>query len=153
MGKIKLHPENQLPWLLLSALKVPGGRWWVASYPLSSQAPAHVEVELGCDNIKYCKNLRPFWLSLVLGLMDAKVIYYIERGLASLVCLTTSWEACYQSVLTTWDGIITGQNRGLLETIRRSTLQMRLRIPRLTRQAGQNGQFLFQHLFHSKTGK
>jgi hypothetical protein len=24
---------------------------WVASYPLSSQAPTPVEVELGCDNI------------------------------------------------------------------------------------------------------
>jgi hypothetical protein len=24
----------------------------VGSYPLSSQAPTHVEVELGCDNIK-----------------------------------------------------------------------------------------------------
>jgi hypothetical protein len=23
---------------------------WVASYPLLSQAPTHVEVELGCDN-------------------------------------------------------------------------------------------------------
>jgi hypothetical protein len=34
------------------ALKVPGGGvgWWVASYPLSSQAPTPVEVELGCDN-------------------------------------------------------------------------------------------------------
>ena len=32
-----------------SALKVPG--WWggVGSYPLSSQAPTPVEVELGCD--------------------------------------------------------------------------------------------------------
>ena len=33
-----------------NALKVPGGGW-VASYPLSCQAPTHVEVELGCDNI------------------------------------------------------------------------------------------------------
>ena len=33
-----------------SALKVPV--WWggVASYPLLSQAPTPVEVELGCDN-------------------------------------------------------------------------------------------------------
>jgi hypothetical protein len=42
-----LHTENQLPRLSVSALKVPG---WVASYPLSSQAPTPVEVELGCDN-------------------------------------------------------------------------------------------------------
>jgi hypothetical protein len=35
-----------------SALKVPvGGGGGVASYPLSSQAPTPVEVELGCDNI------------------------------------------------------------------------------------------------------
>jgi hypothetical protein len=39
-----------------SALKVPGGGvvgWGgvVASYPLLSQAPTPVEVELGCDNI------------------------------------------------------------------------------------------------------
>ena len=38
-----------------SALKVPGGGgvvgWWVASYPLLSQAPTPVEVELGCDNL------------------------------------------------------------------------------------------------------
>ena len=28
--------------------------WWggVGSYPLLSQAPTHVEVELGCDNIR-----------------------------------------------------------------------------------------------------
>ena len=39
---------------------------------------------------------------LVLGFgADAKVIYYVERGLASLVSLTTVWEACYQSVLAT----------------------------------------------------
>ena len=24
--------------------------WWFGSYPLSGQAPTHVEVELGCDN-------------------------------------------------------------------------------------------------------
>ena len=50
--KIRLHTENQLPRLPGSALKVPGGGCvgWVASYPLSSQAPTHVEVELGCDN-------------------------------------------------------------------------------------------------------
>jgi hypothetical protein len=29
---------------------VHGGRVVVGSYPLSSQAPTHVEVELGCDN-------------------------------------------------------------------------------------------------------
>ena len=51
--KIRLHTENQLPRLPGSALKVPvvgGVGWWVGSYPLSSQAPTHVEVELGCDN-------------------------------------------------------------------------------------------------------
>ena len=26
-----------------------GGGWWVGSYPLLSQGPTHVEVELGCD--------------------------------------------------------------------------------------------------------
>ena len=46
--KIWLHAKNQLPRLLGSALKVHGG--WVTSYPLSSQDPTHVEVELGCDN-------------------------------------------------------------------------------------------------------
>jgi hypothetical protein len=49
--KIRLHTENQLPRLPGSALKVPGW-WWVvvASYPLLSQTPSPVEVELGCDN-------------------------------------------------------------------------------------------------------
>ena len=28
-----------------------GVGWWVGSYSLSSQAPTHVEVELGCDNL------------------------------------------------------------------------------------------------------
>ena len=47
-----LHTENQLPRLPGSALKVPVvGGGWVGSYPLSSQAPTHVEVELGCDNL------------------------------------------------------------------------------------------------------
>ena len=49
--KIRLHTENQLPRLSGSALKVPG--WWVGSYPLLSQAPTPVEVELGCDNKKH----------------------------------------------------------------------------------------------------
>ena len=48
--KIRLHTEKQLPRLPGSALKVPGGGGGVASYPLSSQAPTPVEVELGCDN-------------------------------------------------------------------------------------------------------
>ena len=39
---------------------------WVASYPLSSQAPTHVEVELGCDNYYTVS----YWLYLV-------VIYYL----------------------------------------------------------------------------
>ena len=42
-----MHTENQLPRLSGSALKVPG---WVGSYPILSQAPTPVEVELGCDN-------------------------------------------------------------------------------------------------------
>ena len=46
-----MHTENQLPRLPGSALKVPGGVVVVASYPLSSQAPTPVEVELGCDNL------------------------------------------------------------------------------------------------------
>jgi hypothetical protein len=48
--KISLHTENQLPRLPGRALKVSGGGG-VVSYPLLSQAPTHVEVELGCDNI------------------------------------------------------------------------------------------------------
>jgi hypothetical protein len=50
---IRLHTGNQLPRLPGSALKVPGWVRWVVvgSYPLSSQAPTPVEVELGCDNI------------------------------------------------------------------------------------------------------
>ena len=53
LGQIRLHAENQLPRLPGSPLKVPGGGGWggvVASYPFLSQAPTHVEVELGCDN-------------------------------------------------------------------------------------------------------
>ena len=44
--KIRLYTENQLPMLSGSGLKVPGG-WVVVGdpYPLSSQAPTHVEVE------------------------------------------------------------------------------------------------------------
>jgi hypothetical protein len=45
--KLRLYTENQLPRLSLSVLKVPGGGGWVD--PLSSLAPTHVEVELGCD--------------------------------------------------------------------------------------------------------
>ena len=45
-----MHTENQLPRLPGSALKVPGSVV-VGSYPLSSQAPTHVEVELCCDNV------------------------------------------------------------------------------------------------------
>ena len=54
----------------------------MASYPLSSQASDHVEVDLGCDNIKYCKNLRPFCLSLDLGLM--KRLFITLRGYSGL---------------------------------------------------------------------
>ena len=46
--KLRLYTENQLPRLSWSGLKVPGGCWvggW--AYPLSSQAPTHVEAELG----------------------------------------------------------------------------------------------------------
>jgi hypothetical protein len=50
-----LHTENQLPRLSGSALKVPG---WVGSYPLLSQAPTPVEVELGCDKYILCMSLR-----------------------------------------------------------------------------------------------
>ena len=48
--KTRLHTENKLPGLPGSALKAPGSGGWVGAYPLSSQAPTHVEVELGCDN-------------------------------------------------------------------------------------------------------
>ena len=56
--KIRLHTKNQLPRLPGSALKVPVwvggvGGWVVGSYPLSSQAPTPVEVELGCDNLHF----------------------------------------------------------------------------------------------------
>jgi hypothetical protein len=33
--------------------------WWVGSYPLLSQAPTQVEVELGCDN---SSSRQPRWL-------------------------------------------------------------------------------------------
>jgi hypothetical protein len=51
-AKIRLHVKNQLLRLPGSSLKVPEKiPWWVVgSYPLSRQAPTHVEVELGCDN-------------------------------------------------------------------------------------------------------
>jgi hypothetical protein len=39
--KIRLHAKNQPP----------GGVVGVASYQLSSEAPTHVEVELGCDTL------------------------------------------------------------------------------------------------------
>ena len=54
VGLDGLDGLDGLPRLPGSALKVPvwwvGG--WVASYPLLSQAPTPVEVELGCDNYK-----------------------------------------------------------------------------------------------------
>ena len=53
--KIRLYTENQLPRLPGCALKVPVGWWWVGSYP--SQAPTHVEIELGCDNLAIFKIL------------------------------------------------------------------------------------------------
>ena len=63
--KIRLHTENQLPRLPGSALKVPVGRvGGVSSYPLLSQAPTHVEVELGCDNwesAEMCIIYRTWW--------------------------------------------------------------------------------------------
>jgi hypothetical protein len=60
--KIRLHTENQLPRLPGSALKVPVG-WGggVGSYPLLSQAPTHVEVELGCDNKELLASKLWFW--------------------------------------------------------------------------------------------
>ena len=49
---VRLNTKNQLRRLSGSALKVPGGvGGWVGSYPLLSQEPTPVEVELGCDNI------------------------------------------------------------------------------------------------------
>ena len=47
--KIRLYTENQLTRLPGNTLKV---LWWVGPYPLSSQTPTHVEVELGCDNLE-----------------------------------------------------------------------------------------------------
>jgi hypothetical protein len=55
-----LHTENQLLLLSGSGLKVPV--WLVvvvASYPSSSQASTHVEVELGCDNILLRIHIKP----------------------------------------------------------------------------------------------
>ena len=46
-----MYTETQLPRLSVSALKVPVWGGGVGSYPLLSQAPTPVEVELGCDNI------------------------------------------------------------------------------------------------------
>ena len=52
---VRLHTENWLCNLPGSALKVPGGWGGVGSYPLLSQAPTPVEVELGCDNVVHLK--------------------------------------------------------------------------------------------------
>ena len=49
--KIRLYAENQLPRLPGSSLKDPVVVVVVGSYPLSSQSPTRVEVELGCDKI------------------------------------------------------------------------------------------------------
>ena len=69
-----MHTENQLPRLPGSALKVPGGGWGgVGSYPLSSQVPTHVEVELGCDNNEEA-----------VGILEEKEKNYVE-AIKSLV--------------------------------------------------------------------
>ena len=58
MVKIRLLTKIQYPRLPGSAPKVPGWLGGVVGYyPLSCQAPAHAEVELGCYNI--CSWLKP----------------------------------------------------------------------------------------------
>ena len=79
-------------------------------------------------------------LQLMLRLSRAVNILNIVKIWGRFHC-PCPWDACYKSVLATWDEIITGPWDWLPETIGCSTLQMRRRIPRLTRHAGQNGQF------------
>ena len=67
MIKIRLYSENQLPRLPGSALEVPvvGGRV-VGSYTLSSQAPTHVEVELGWDNFPIGKFMICCYINIII---------------------------------------------------------------------------------------
>jgi hypothetical protein len=51
----------------------------VASYPLSSQAPTPVEVELGCDNIYERKPLRPSLNASLYGHMDSLEYNTVKR--------------------------------------------------------------------------
>jgi hypothetical protein len=65
-----MHTENQLP-------RLPGsGVGWVdgvGSYPLLSQAPTHVEVELGCDNLNSVSLL---WLLFSFFLKNTLIIIF-----------------------------------------------------------------------------
>jgi hypothetical protein len=91
--KIRLHTENQLPMLPGSALKVPVGGWGgvVGSYPLSSQAPTPVEVELGCDNIGVTANKNMFSnnVQTLRGVASVSVVSAYSLGSCSISSLFT----------------------------------------------------------------
>jgi hypothetical protein len=72
-----------------SALKVPVG-WGgvVASYPLSSQAPTPVEVELGCDN---CKLPKLIYLVCKVKYKSGKLQNIVNKLGLSCAKLRTSW--------------------------------------------------------------
>ena len=94
---------------------------------------------MGCDNIKYRKNLSPFCLSLGLGLM--KRLFITLRGYSGLSHNSVGSMLPDRSGHMRWNYYWPESWDWLLEAICCSTLQMRLRILRLTRQPGQNGQF------------
>jgi hypothetical protein len=71
-----------------SALKVPGGV--VASYPLSSQAPTPVEVELGCDKMN--ASLRVFSPTNFLVVLNGLDIDF-------QVCRLASWPVSHRQAL------------------------------------------------------
>jgi hypothetical protein len=79
-----LHTENQLPRLSGSAFKVPGGGGGggvVGSYPLSSQAPTPVEVELGCDNMAYKPPFSYFLLQRFCVFYFVSLLFQADRSI------------------------------------------------------------------------
>ena len=53
--------------------------WWVASYPLLSQAPTHVEIELGCDN-RVLKFFTTNCLTVTLQMCALKMSAHFDGG-------------------------------------------------------------------------
>ena len=82
--KIRLHTENQLPRLSGSALKVPVW-WWVGSYPLLSQAPTPVEVELGCDNDLFHNLIVPVQISFRNSSHSRSKYFTTKKSLSALL--------------------------------------------------------------------